>query len=84
MSSEKKMYSRSLENKTFVLTGSLESVTCEQAKEKIFSLGGKVVSSISKSTDFVVVGSSPGTKYDRAKKLGVKILTEKEFKKLLN
>lgn len=67
----------------FVLTGSLESLTRDQAKEKIQSLGGDVTSSVSKETNFVVAGSEPGSKYDRAKKLGVKIIDEKEFLKML-
>lgn len=72
-----------LSGKTFVVTGSLESVTREEAKDKIRQLGGDVSSSVSKETDYVVVGSEPGSKYDKAKKLGVKIVTEKEFLKLL-
>lgn len=67
----------------FVLTGTLESLTREAAKEKIQSLGGDVTGSISKETDYVVAGSEPGSKYDKAKKLGVKILDEKEFLEML-
>lgn len=63
----------------FVLTGTLESLTREAAKEKIQSLGGDVTSSVSRETNYVVSGSEPGSKYDKAKKLGVKILDEKEF-----
>lgn len=63
----------------FVLTGTLESLTREAAKEKIQMLGGDVASSVSGETDYVVAGSDPGSKYDKAKKLGVKILDEKEF-----
>jgi DNA ligase (NAD+) len=63
----------------FVLTGSLESLTRDQAKEKIRMLGGDVISSVSKETDYVVAGSDPGSKYDNAQKLGVKIIDEKEF-----
>lgn len=68
----------------FVLTGMLVSLTRDQAKEKIQSLGGDVTSSVSKETDYVVAGSEPGSKYDKAKKLGVKILDEKEFLKMLH
>jgi len=71
-----------LAGKTFVLTGSLESITRDAAKEKIRELGGDVSSSVSKETDFAVLGAEPGSKYDKAKKLGVKIIDEKEFLKL--
>lgn len=67
----------------FVLTGTLVSLTRDQAKEKIQMLGGDVTGSVSKETNFVVAGSEPGSKYDRAKKLGVKILDEKEFLEML-
>ena len=67
----------------FVLTGTLENLTRDQAKEKIQTLGGDVAGSVSKETDYVVAGSEPGSKYDKAKKLGVKILGEKEFLEML-
>lgn len=69
--------------KIFVLTGTLESISRDEAKEMIRYLGGKTSSSVSSKTDFVVVGEDPGSKYDDAQKLGVKILTESEFKKML-
>jgi len=69
---------------TFVLTGELDSLTREQAKEKIRYLGGDISSSVSKETDFVVVGREPGIKHDKAKKIGVKIINEKEFLKTIN
>ena len=69
--------------KTFVLTGSLKDFTREEAKEKIELLGGKVLSSVSKKTDFVVVGENPGSKYDKAKNLGIKMIDEEQFKKML-
>ncbi len=72
-----------LKGKKFVLTGELESFTRDEAKDKIRELGGEVSSSVSKNTDFVVVGKNPGSKYDKAKKLGIKILNEKEFLKIL-
>jgi len=69
--------------KTFVLTGTMFSLDRDLAKGKIRNLGGNVSSSVSKNTDFVVVGNDPGSKYDKAKDLGVKILSEKEFIKLI-
>lgn len=75
--------STKLVGKIFVLTGTLESLGREEAKDKIRDLGGDVSSSVSKETDYVIAGAEPGSKYDRAKKLGVKILDEKEFLKML-
>ncbi len=72
-----------LSGKSFVLTGSLEGMSRDEAKQKIKSLGGEVSESVSKKTSFVVVGAEPGSKYEKAKKLGVKILTEKEFLELV-
>lgn len=69
---------------TFVLTGTLISMDRNEAKKKIESLGGKVSSSVSKNTSYVVAGENPGSKYDDAQKLGVKILDEKEFIKILS
>ena len=72
-----------LSNKTFVLTGTLENMSREEAKQKIRELGGNISSSVSKETDFVVAGGNPGSKYEKALELGVKILTELEFQNLL-
>ena len=66
-----------------VLTGSLESYTRDEAKEIIEKLGGNVSSSVSKKTDYVLVGSEPGSKYDKAKELGVKIIYEDDLKKMI-
>ena len=74
---------RPLAGKKFVLTGSLEGLSREQATEMIVTLGGTVASSVSKKTDFVVAGAAPGSKYDRARELGVKILDEAEFRRLV-
>ena len=65
---------------TFVLTGSLELYTRDEASNIIESLGGKTSSSVSKKTKAVIVGKDPGSKYDKAKELGIDILTEEEFK----
>jgi DNA ligase (NAD+) len=72
-----------LSGKTFVLTGTLPSMTREEATEKIEALGGHVTGSVSKKTDFVLAGAEPGSKFDKAKELGVKILEEAEFRKML-
>jgi len=69
--------------KTFVLTGSLASMTRSEAKEIIENLGGKVSSSVSSGTDYLVVGESPGSKLAKAREKGVSILTEEEFLKLI-
>ena len=66
--------------KTFVLTGSLQLFTREEAEEKIEQLGGKASSSVSKKTSAVIVGANPGSKYEKAKELGIPIWTEEEFK----
>ncbi|MCL4523639.1 MAG: NAD-dependent DNA ligase LigA, partial [Acidobacteria bacterium] len=72
-----------LAGKTFVFTGELSEYSREQAGELVTSHGGKVTSSVSKKTDYVVVGTEPGSKYDKAKSLGVAILDEAAFEKLL-
>lgn len=64
---------------TFVVTGTLESMSREEAKSKIKTVGGKVSESVSSKTDYVVVGENPGSKAEKAQKLGVKILDEKSF-----
>ncbi len=68
--------------KTFVLTGTLPTLTREEATAKIEALGGKVSGSVSKKTEFVLAGEDAGSKLDKAQKLGVKIIDEKEFLKL--
>ena len=66
-----------------VLTGTLASYTRDEAKDIIEKLGGNVSSSVSKKTDYVLVGSEPGSKFDKAKELGVKIIYEDDFKKMI-
>jgi DNA ligase (NAD+) len=72
-----------LNGKDFVLTGGLKSMTRDEAKAKIRELGGGVSVSVSKKTDFLVAGEEAGSKLDKAKKLGIKIITEKEFLKII-
>ena len=72
-----------LKNKKFVLTGELSDFTRDEAKDIIRKAGGDLSSSVSKNTDYVLAGGNPGSKYDKAKELGVKIISEKEFEKLL-
>jgi DNA ligase (NAD+) len=73
-----------LEGKVFVVTGTLERFSRTEIKEVIESLGGKTSSSVSKNTDFVLVGESPGSKFDKARELGIKTLNEEEFIKMTN
>jgi DNA ligase (NAD+) len=73
-----------LDGKTFVLTGTLMAMTRDEAKERILSLGGKVASSVSKKTDYVVAGEEAGSKLDKAKELGRPILDEAAFVALLS
>ncbi len=75
--------SQKLVGSVFVLTGTLEKMSRDEAKAKIRALGGEVSESVSKTTDFVVLGLEPGAKYERAKKLGVKIISEREFSAML-
>ncbi|MFA4906343.1 MAG: NAD-dependent DNA ligase LigA [Candidatus Margulisiibacteriota bacterium] len=71
-----------LKGKTFVFTGGLETITRPEAEDMVRNLGGHPSSSVSKETDYVVAGTEPGSKFAKAKKLGVKIISEQEFKKL--
>ena len=75
--------SQKLAGQTFVVTGTLDSMSREEAEAKIRLLGGKSNGSVSVKTDYVVVGINPGSKYNQAKKLGVKILNEREFLRLI-
>ena len=71
-----------LSGMTFVVTGTLPNFSREAAKEFIEAHGGKVIDSVSKNTDYLVLGENPGSKLDKAKKLGVKVIAEAELKKL--
>jgi DNA ligase (NAD+) len=72
-----------LSGKTIVITGGLESMPRSQAEEAAQEAGAKIASSVSKKTDFVVVGENPGSKHDRALQLGVETIDEQEFLKRL-
>ncbi|MFC1640498.1 NAD-dependent DNA ligase LigA [Patescibacteria group bacterium] len=72
-----------ISGKTFVLTGSLETIPRSLAKEKIKRAGGKVASAVSASTDYMVAGDKPGSKFKKAQELGLNIISEDEFLKLL-
>lgn len=72
------------EGKTFVLTGTLSTITRKDAQEKIESFGGSVSGSVSKKTSVVVVGESPGSKYENALKLGIEIWNEEKFIEMIN
>ena len=75
----KNKISKKLTGRSFVLTGTLQHLSRDKSKEKIRALGGNISSSVSKNIDFVVAGKNPGSKFEKAKKLGVKIVKEKEF-----
>jgi DNA ligase (NAD+) len=73
-----------LEGRTFVFTGELEGVTREEAGRRVLDQGGRVINSVSKKLDYLVVGDNPGSKLAQARQLGIKILNQKDFEEMLN
>ena len=78
-SNPKTKRSDKLAGKTIVVTGTLENLTRQQAAQAVRLAGGKTASSVSKKTDFVLAGEKPGSKVDKAKRLGVGVIDEKQF-----
>ncbi len=78
-----KRLSQKLKGRTFVFTGTLDTISRDDAKEKVRLMGGEVSSSVSKATDYVVAGAEPGSKFDKARQLGIKTISEKEFLKII-
>jgi len=81
---ERKSGSSPLEGKTFVFTGELTGFSRQEAQRLVRELGGNAASSVSSKTDFVVAGNNPGSKYEQAKKLGIKIISEKDFSAIVH
>ena len=80
---QKKTVNQKLSGKIFVLTGTMPNLSRDEAKQKILEFGGKVASSVSKNTDYVIAGENAGSKFDDAQKLNIKIINEKEFLELV-
>jgi DNA ligase (NAD+) len=80
---KKKIAGHDFSGKTFVLTGALQNYSRDEVAALIKERGGKVSGSVSKNTDYVLVGDEPGSKYDKAKQLGIKILSEEQFQKMV-
>lgn len=80
---ENEVYENIFNGKTVVVTGSLQNYSRTEIKEKLESLGAKVSGSVSKKTDYVLVGEEPGSKYDKAVELGISIINEEEFRKMV-
>ena len=80
---KKKLDSEKLKNKTFLFTGKLSAMSRDEAKRLAVKNGGKVLSSVSKNLDYLVVGEDPGSKLEKAGSLGVKVLSEEDFLKMI-
>ena len=80
---KKKLDSEKLKNKTFLFTGKLSGMSRDEAKRLAVKNGGKVLSSVSKNLDYLVVGEDPGSKLEKAGSLGVKVLSEEDFLKMI-
>ncbi len=80
---EKEEKPKTLEGLTFVFTGALKSMTREEAKNKVKELGGRATDSVSRNVNYVVVGENPGSKYRKALQLGIKVINEEEFLKMI-
>jgi DNA ligase (NAD+) len=72
-----------LTGKRFVFTGSLTSMTRTEAGERVRALGGIIATSVSKNTDYIILGENPGSKADKAREIGVRSLSESEFQELI-
>lgn len=81
---EEKVEENVFNGKTVVVTGSLETYSRNEIKEKLQSLGAKVSGSVSKNTDYVLVGKEPGSKYDKALELNIKVISEEDFQRMLS
>jgi DNA ligase (NAD+) len=84
VTSKRRVTKETLQGKTFVFTGTLKDFSRDEVGEIVEESGGRISSSVSKKTDYVVVGKKPGSKYDKAKKYGVNCISEQEFKKLIS
>ena len=80
---QKSASSSKFEGKTFVVTGTLAHRSRSEMENLIHRLGGKATSVVSKNTDYVVVGSNPGSKLDKAKELGIQVLSEADLERWL-
>lgn len=83
VNNQPKVVNQEFKDKTFVFTGSMESMDRDTAKAKVRDFGGEISESVSSKTNYVIVGADPGSKAEKAKKLGVKILSEKDFLDLI-
>ena len=83
LTGERKQRGTKLAGKTFVLTGTLAHFTRDEAKKMIEDAGGKVTGSVTKKTDYLVAGADAGSKLDKAKELGVRVIEEKELEQML-